>query len=169
MSTRPQQYLLTGLLCLGACSEKAPVVIQAGVFSDAWPTELRGKLVKNKRCFIDQVNGKPLAEQSINVRSGQMLSFSGWAFSEADGAQPNVYVQLVGPALTYTALAQKRTARPDVNQYFKLDVTWNTGFELEAVQNIEPGEYRIEVLQPGKSGVAQCDKNLSLDIKPANR
>ncbi len=156
--------IVAGILWLSACSGGKPVVIQPGAFSEDWPTALRAELVENKLCALHRINGKNSHQPTLIFKSGESLSLSGWVFSKKDGALPAVYVQLVGPALTYTALAERRTPRPDVNQYFKLDPTWNTGFELQATQHAEPGKYRIDVLQAGEERVAQCDSGVTIII-----
>lgn len=158
-------FLVEILLGLSACSDRTPVVIQPGVFSEDWPTALRGKLIKNKRCIIDSVNSKSAASRHFSQKKGELLQLSGWVFSEHDGTPPEVYIQLVGPALTYTAITQTRIARPDVNQTFKLDPAWNAGFDLKAAQNAEPSEYELHVLQVGKQGVAQCASNVFIKIE----
>ncbi|HET8710497.1 MAG TPA: hypothetical protein VFM32_03925 [Spongiibacteraceae bacterium] len=158
---------LMSTLCLSACSDKHPIVIEPGKFSEDWPTALRKELLETNKCAADEINNIRTSQQQAFVfKSGDTLEISGWIFSKSDGSPAEVYVQLVGPALTYTALAQKRTARADVNQYFKLDPSWDTGYELQATQSAEAGEYKLEVLQPGPHGIAQCRTNLSLKIEP---
>ena len=158
-------FSLATLLGLSACSDDKLVVLQPGTFSEDWPTAIRGKLIKNKKCAIDAVNGKSTEQRHFSLKNGEALVLAGWAFSQEDGPSPEVYVQLVGPALTYTAITQTRYARSDVNQYFKLDPAWITGFELKAVQNAEPNEYELHVLQAGKGGVAQCETDLFIKIE----
>lgn len=168
MSIKASGWILASLLCLSACSEDKPVVIEPGAFTEKWPTALRGKLVKNKRCAIDSINGKSPHQATLTFQSGEALTLSGWMFSKTDGTPSGVFVQLVGPALTYTALAQKRTARLDVNQYFKLDPAWNTGFELQAEQNVEAGEYQLGILQTSDQSVIQCMTKVFIEIYPYN-
>lgn len=167
MSIKASGWILASLLCLSACSEDKPVVIEPGAFTEKWPTALRGKLVKNKRCAIDSINGKSPHQATLTFKSGEALTLSGWMFSKTDGTPSGVFVQLVGPALTYTALAQKRTARLDVNRYYSLDADWRPGFELQAGQAAEPGVYRLEILQPGDRDIAQCDTKVEITIDPA--
>lgn len=157
------------LRCSGAMpgnAEKNPVVIQPGKFVEEWPTAIRGRLIRHKKCAVDAVNGVEVARQpSISLKRGNMLQLSGWIFSEKDGAPAEIYVQLVGPTLTYTAITHTRTPRPDVNQYFDLGPSMHTGFELQASQNVEPSEYQIKILQPGQAGVAECETRVSIKIE----
>jgi hypothetical protein len=166
MTFRAAPWLLASALFLNACSEGKPVVIQPGIFTEDWPTALRKELVESKRCAIDQINGKNPHQNTLSFKSGEPLNMSGWIFSQTDGVSPEVYVQLVGPALTYTALTQKRTPRPDLIQLFKLQSNWDAGFELQADQNAEPGEYRLEILQPGSKGIADCKIKVIVKIDP---
>ncbi len=159
-------FLAALLALLPGCGERNPVTIAPGTFGEAWPSALRGELIKNTRCSVDVINGLSPREQSIAVKSGEPLTLSGWVYSKKDGVLPEVYVQLVGPAITYTAIAQRRTARPDVNQHFQLAADWNPGFELEASQTAEPAEYELVVLQPGKEDVAQCHTKRVIRIDP---
>jgi hypothetical protein len=147
-------------LLLSGCNRTTS--IEPGKFVEDWPSALRGELIKNSKCAVDAVNGKS-AKQPWTVKRGEALVFTGWAFVDK-GAPPDVYVQIVGPALTYTALTRSRLPRPDVNQYFKLNPDINTGFELSATQDIEPGEYKIEVLQSSDGSVAQCKTQLDLKV-----
>lgn len=163
MYLKAKQILIVTILVLSGCQEKT-VIIQPGAFTEEWPTVLRGELIKNKHCIVDQVNGVRAAK--LTIKQGEKIDLSGWAFTDQDGTPPYVYVQLVGPALTYTSLAQTRPPRPDVNQIHQLDSSWNAGFTLQATQNIEPNEYNIEILQPGDHGVAQCKTPIILKIAP---
>lgn len=157
----------SALLGLSACSEGKPVIIQPGLFSEDWPTAIRGALTKNNKCIIDSVNGKSTAQQHFSLKTGDALELSGWAFSEKSGTPPEIYVQLVGPALTYTAVAQRRLARPDVNQTFKLNPDWTPGFELKALQNAEANEYQLQILQQDDRRVARCETGIFIKIDPA--
>lgn len=152
-------------LLLISCAKEAPIVIEPGKFGEEWPTAIRGKLVRNKRCFVDAINGQSAA-QTVHLRRGERIEIAGWAFSDDVGAPQDTYVQLVGPALTYTALTRTRVQRPDVNQYFKLDAQLITGFQLQATQNIEVGDYEVEIWQADAAGkqVAQCDSNAKITI-----
>lgn len=160
-------FLLTFeiLLGLSACSDDKPVVIAPGAFSQEWPTAVHGKLIKSGKCSIDTVNGKVTTQQQhFSIKRGVTLALSGWAFSTKDGVPAEVYVQLVGPALTYTGMTLSRSTRPDVNQLHNLDPSWNTGFTFTAVQNVEPNEYEIHVLLGGKDGIAQCTTGVFVQI-----
>jgi hypothetical protein len=167
MPIKVTRWFLASLFCLSACSEDKLVVIQPGVFGEDWPTVLRNELVTGKRCRVDQINGKDPNPHSLVFKSGETLTLSGWMFPNSESESPALYVQMVGPALTYTALAQKRPTRDDVNQYFKLDQKWNAGFELQATQNAEPSEYQLWILQPGSQGVVQCKTKVVIKIDPA--
>lgn len=159
-------FSFASLLGLSACSDGKPVVIQPGLFSEDWPTAIRGKLIKNNKCAIDSVNGKSTEQQHFSLKNGDALVLAGWVFSEKSGTPPEIYVQLVGPALTYTAVTQTRLARPDVNQTFKLNPDWTPGFELKAVQNAEPNEYQLQVLQQDERQVARCETGIYIKIDP---
>lgn len=167
MSIKPWGLIIAMLALLTACSDEAPVVIQPGLFTEDWPTVLHSKLVKNDKCIVDQINGIQAPQGELVFKSGETLSMSGWAFDLEGGTSSEIYVQLVSPGLTYNALAT-RTARADINQLFKLDTAWNTGFTLQATQNIEPNEYELRILQPLARGIAQCKPPIILQIDPAS-
>ena len=151
-------------LVLASCTKEAPVVIEPGKFGEEWPTAIRGNLIKNKRCIVDSINGKATRE-SLKIKRGQPLIIGGWTFSADAGTPSDLYIQLVSPALTYTALTQHRVERPDVVQIYKLDPNWKPGFELQASQNAEPGEYRVEILLPTREGVTQCQTQTFVKIE----
>lgn len=167
MKLRHSLFLL--LPILSGCGNDTPVVLEPGIFSEEWPTAIQGRLTDSKRCSVDSANGQDIHQGTITVKSGEALDLAGWVYSEKDGAPADVYVQLVGPALSYTAITRTRIDRPDVTDFFKLDPAIKAGFTLHAVQNAEPGQYQFQVLMPGAHGTVQCETRAGLKVEPANR
>lgn len=157
-------WTLAIALTLSACSKEKPVTIQPGAFTQEWPTALRGEINNTQGCIVDRINGKSPYDQALTFKSGETLTMNGWTFSKNEGTPSDVYIQLVSPTMTYTALTQKRTSRADVSNAYKLSNEMTPGFELIATQKIEPGEYHIEVLQAGKRSVSQCEAKVSITI-----
>jgi hypothetical protein len=164
MSLKKWIFLAGNMILLSGCN-RTPVVIQPGVFTQDLPTVLHEKLTRNDKCIVDLLNGINAPVGEFTFKSGEPLNMVGWAFDPEHGA-PEIYMQLVSPGLTYTALAE-RTPRPDINQLFKTDAAWTTGFRLHATQNIEPNIYELRILQPYGDGVAQCKPPIVLKIEPA--
>lgn len=166
MSIKKRTLIIASLALVTGCSDRAPVVIPPGLFTEDWPTVLDNELVKNDKCIVDDINGIHAPQGELVFKSGEALNMSGWAFDPKRGAS-EIYVQLVSAGLTYNALAE-RTVRADINQLFKLDAAWTTGFSLRATQNIEPNEYQLRILQPFEGSVSQCKPPITLKIKPAS-
>ena len=164
MPPKAVHWIAISCLWLAACSGGKPVVIAPGAFSADWPSALRAELVSSKKCALDRINEKNPHEQRLSFKSGAKLHMSGWAVPKKEDLHTPLYVQLVGPARTYTALAQQRTKRPDVNHALKTDNSLDAGFDMIATAQLKPGEYAIQTLQPEGDDVTQCDTNVIITI-----
>ncbi|MFT3928996.1 MAG: hypothetical protein QM709_01760 [Spongiibacteraceae bacterium] len=159
-------------ISLNGCNQKdeqaETVVIQPGQFFSTEPSAIKGSLSKAEKCSLDSINGQ-LRKPKIgwDIRRGEQIEIQGWAFSD-DGkkASPEIYVQLIGVVESYFAVTTTRTMRSDANQYLRIDPSLAGGFQLQAKTDaIEPGVYKIEVVQRFGDRIETCEDGVNLTVK----
>jgi hypothetical protein len=157
------------LLLISACSKdnsKQNIKIDPGKFVATEPSEISDEQIKSKTCSLDTINGKQRSDGGWTTKQGAALALSGWAFAaDKKQAAPAVYVELTGPVQTYYAITTQRHMRIDANQFHQVDPALAVGFELNATtEAIEPGVYKIAIIQSLNGAAEQCKTGASLTI-----
>ncbi len=151
--------------CSGGADQQAKE-ITPGQFVIDEPIQIaQHEFKKSGKCIIDSINAKAASkEQTWEIKHGEKVVISGWAFSKDGGTAPSpLFIQLTGDAQTYYAVSSTRMMRPDVNQLFQLNASLTTGFDLQAqTENIEPGAYEIMILQVNGTTVEGCNTKTML-------
>ena len=115
---------------------------------------------QNAACFVDEINGRIIRQESIVAFAGQPLKISGWA---ADPRQPRIpelaWLRIFdrggGPGLLLDL--PRNVNRPDVASALGNALYARAGFEVNIeAGRLAPGEYTVAIVQQLDGMMAVC-------------
>jgi hypothetical protein len=136
-------------------------------FQMALPSAFASKgFQQGGRCFIDRVNGQPVAAGNAVPANG-MLTLVGWGIDVGNAAAPFVALELVpvNGSPNYYGPAQRAT-RPGLGDALKNPALDQAGLESAASLNgVPPGSYSLWILMGDGKTATRCDPTVLLDVK----
>jgi hypothetical protein len=118
-------------------------------------------------CNLESVDGRAFGDPPAVVRQGEMLRLEGWAFVRAmDGEASEVHAVLLadGSSSWYVAPASLGAVRTDVAALFHLGVRNRVGFDVAALLDLPPGDYKLLLHLARQGRHFLCDNGRRLRV-----
>lgn len=117
------------------------------------------------RCAVDSINKRRAHRQTVAVRSGAKVIFSGWVADSVLRVPDRFTLVLIGRDKNYGATLSTGVKRPDVARRFKSKAFSDSGFRaLVGLDAVPPGMYVVSIVRGADKGLAHCATQAKLAV-----
>lgn len=152
-----------------AASQSSPTPALPGNWQTAMPGNFAGLTPKDGgACYLDAVNGAPVGDVPLVIKSGSPAGLAGWAVADLKAGRLGSGVGIQLSVATPYFIVADRYARPGLGAALKSSPSLDggSGLKLETTPlNVPPGDYRVFFLIQSDHDLLRCDTARTLRVQ----